>query len=89
MPPSFRCETKKGRQSRSNSRRGRPTDLVLVVLSLPAVDHRLGSEVVEVVEVEALVLAVELLGPLLSLADDGVDVLVDEEAEKDDNRLIR
>jgi hypothetical protein len=50
------------------------------VLALPLLERTVGFEIAEVLEVEALVLAVQLGGTLFPSLDNGFDIAVDQEA---------
>ena len=77
---SAREETR--RTTNDRRRKREKTNLVSEILSLPSVNHALGLEVVEIVEVEGVVLGSELGGSRLSSLDDLVDVVVDEKAAR-------
>jgi hypothetical protein len=52
----------------------------LEVCAIPLLNHSVQFEVVEIVQVQALVLAIQLNHALLAL-DDGVDVVVDHQTD--------
>ena len=49
------------------------------VLALPLLHRRIRLEVVEVLEVEPLVFAVQLYRPFFTTGNDGVDIFVDDQ----------